>query len=131
MVKQVIVVRKDLNMRKGKMCAQVAHASLMSFMSQGISKSTRYTRKINISFGVGSHWNEWLESGQTKVVVGCDSHDELIALHYEADAAGLPTTIVTDAGRTEFHGEPTDTCVAIGPAEAEDIDRITGYLKLL
>lgn len=33
-IKQVIVVRTDLNMRKGKMCSQVAHASMKVFFDR-------------------------------------------------------------------------------------------------
>ena len=37
-MKQIIIVRKDLNMSKGKMAAQVAHAS-MAFLTNAIKHS--------------------------------------------------------------------------------------------
>ena len=35
MIKQVIVMRRDLNMRKGKMVAQGAHASMAVLLNAG------------------------------------------------------------------------------------------------
>ena len=41
-VKQVIVLRKDLNMRKGKMVAQGAHASMKVFFDRFHSSTRIY-----------------------------------------------------------------------------------------
>jgi PTH2 family peptidyl-tRNA hydrolase len=60
-----------------------------------------------------------------------DSEEELMEIHDKAVAAGLEVHLITDSGRTEFHGEPTRTCLAIGPDEADRIDDITGHLQLL
>ncbi len=60
-----------------------------------------------------------------------DSEDELMAIHDKAVAARLEVHLITDSGKTEFHGVPTRTCLAIGPDEAEKIDEITGELQLL
>jgi PTH2 family peptidyl-tRNA hydrolase len=115
-IKQVIVVRKDLNMRKGKMVAQGAHASLRSFWAA--------TKMLP------AETFDWYENLSTKICVGVDSEDELHKLYIEAVQAGLPAALIKDAGLTEFK-EPTYTAVAIGPADAEAIDKITGGLKLL
>jgi PTH2 family peptidyl-tRNA hydrolase len=66
-----------------------------------------------------------------KICVGCDSEAELLELHEKAKAAGLPVGLIQDNGTTEFHGVPTYTCLAIGPAKSEEIDKITGHLTLL
>ena len=114
-MKQVIVIRKDLKMRRGKEIAQGAHAS-MKFLLNG-----DFTR---------ADLNTWLHGGQTKICLSVDSEKELLELFDKAKEAGLIVNKVTDAGRTEFNGVPTDTCIAIGPNNSEDIDKITKHLKL-
>lgn len=73
----------------------------------------------------------WIDGIFTKIVVGCDSEQELSDLDAKARALHLPTALISDVGKTEFHGVTTLTALAIGPAEAEQIDKITGHLKLL
>lgn len=117
MLKQVIILRKDLNMRKGKMCAQSCHASLASLFdcnSKGLTKIS----------------SNWLAEGQTKIVVSVDSEDELREVYKAADKLDLPCSLILDAGKTEFK-EATYTCVGIGPYDSTIIDSITGKLKLL
>jgi PTH2 family peptidyl-tRNA hydrolase len=120
--KQVIVMRKDLNMRKGKMIAQGAHASIGAFMLIG---DGNYPDDIRKAF------REWVHGTFTKVCVSVDSEAMLDLVALNAQALGLPVKVITDAGHTEFHGVPTKTCLAIGPAWAEDIDKVTGELPLL
>lgn len=121
-VKQVIVMRKDLNMRRGKEIAQGSHASI-AFMSRQLQggKST-----IKVSDAA----REWIESGFTKICVRVDSEEELMQIKVKAECAGLEVHLVTDAGKTEFDGVPTKTCLAIGPDQSAKIDAITGALKL-
>lgn len=126
-VKQVIVVRKDLNMRKGKLAAQVAHASMKIFFDR--TADVDGGRDYRIS-NVTEEMEEWIEGSFTKIVVGINSEKELMDLYIEAQLVGLPHALIQDAGKTEFK-EPTYTCIAIGPAESEKIDRITGNLELL
>lgn len=133
-VKQVIIMRKDLNMRKGKMCAQAAHASLGVFRSMMTAGSfgdkDEYTQ---FSFRVpnGGDIEQWLLGTFTKITVCVNSEEELLKLNMKAEALNLPRFLCTDAGKTEFKGVPTRTCLAIGPAKSEDVDKITGGLKLL
>ena len=116
-MKQVILMRKDLKMRRGKEIAQGSHAA-MSFLVKGQVK-------------IGSHLlNKWLNGGQTKVCLQIHSEEELMELYQKAIDNGLIANFITDAGRTEFNGIPTKTCVAIGPNKSEDIDKITKHLKL-
>lgn len=118
-LKQVIVMRKDLGMRAGKMVAQGAHASVDSVLC-GLADKDR----IDLV-------HAWLSSGMPKICVRVESGDELLAVHEAAHAAGIAAHVVTDSGRTEFHGIPTVTCIAIGPDTVDRIDGITGHLKLL
>jgi PTH2 family peptidyl-tRNA hydrolase len=126
-VKQVIVVRKDLKMNKGKIAGQVAHASvgvLTQFMTQ--------TLKGEINFYPTKEIKKWLFDGSfVKIIVGCDSLQELIDLKLESNEKNIVNCLITDNGTTIFGGVPTVTCLAIGPDEESKIDEITGHLKLL
>lgn len=128
--KQVIVVRKDLNMRKGKMCAQVAHASMGVLLEE--AKHVREDSVLLLaSYKEDDPMFHWLNGPFVKIVVGCDSEEELIELAKKASEVGIRHYLIQDAGRTEFHGEPTWTCLAVGPDISEKVDEITGHLKLL
>lgn len=74
---------------------------------------------------------EWIESGFAKICCRVDSEEELLAIRDAAEQAGLEVHLITDSGKTEFHGVPTNTCLAIGPDTVERIDAITADLKLL
>lgn len=131
-VKQVIIVRKDLKMRKGKMIAQGAHASLAVLLRGGtIQNISVYPRKNNYVIPLTPEMEQWLEGRFTKICVGVDSEDELLTIYDKAKMAKLPCSLIQDAGLTEFDGVPTYTAVAIGPAKNNAIDKITGDLKLL
>lgn len=125
--KQVIVMRKDLNMRKGKMIAQGAHASLRVILLAGRADAEGMTYSIAMTEPMAA----WLTGRFTKVCVSVDSEAALDDVVARAEAAGVPVALITDAGATEFHGVPTKTCCAIGPAWLEDVDAITGGLSLL
>ena len=73
----------------------------------------------------------WLRGSFAKVCCRVDSEEELLSVYDRAKAAGLEVHLITDSGKTEFHGQPTNTCLAIGPDVAEKIDAVTGQLKLL
>ena len=131
--KQVIVMRTDLNMRKGKMIAQGAHASMKALL--GFSSTNESGSYILIPI---SSYNEktiaickWLSGNYAKICVGIGNEKDLLELFDQAKNADLLCALITDSGLTEFHGVPTNTCIAIGPAKSEEIDQITGHLKLL
>lgn len=130
-IKQVIVVRKDLNMRKGKLASQVAHASLGTIL--GEMSSTRYEgdRILTLKIPSDSPIDLWLEDKFTKVVVGVNSENELLCLYNEIKETDMPCCLIEDSGKTEFKGIPTLTALAIGPWWSDEIDCITGDLKLL
>ena len=139
MVKQVIVMRKDLKMRKGKMIAQGAHASLkviLDMMSTyDPTKSPKptdenYTVKL-LMVDNDSPLDQWLSGSFTKICLYVNSEEELLNIYEDCKQHKLPVALITDSGRTEFNGVPTKTCLAIGPAEDSAIDLITGDLKLL
>lgn len=125
-VKQVIVVRKDLNMRKGKIASQVAHAS-MKFIVDNNEADRGDELRVNLKGPEA----QWLTGSFTKVVVGVDSQDALEDLIFQAELKGVEVHSIVDAGKTEFDGIPTLTCAAFGPDEAIVLDEITGRLKLI
>jgi len=114
--KQVIVVRSDLKMGKGKLAVQVAHAAVSS------AENTRKNRQV--------WFNAWYGENQAKICVKVDNEKELRVLKGRLDEMGIPNALIQDAGLTQL--EPgTTTCLGIGPLPSETADRYTGDLKLL
>lgn len=115
-IKQVIVVRRDLGMGTGKIAAQVGHACVLG--AEHVRRSHR------------EWYDAWTEFGQEKVVLKVSSLSELEDVKKHAISLGLPWSEVTDAGHTQI--EPgTITCISIGPAPEDIIDKVTKSLKLL
>ncbi|AEA46630.1 peptidyl-tRNA hydrolase Pth2 [Archaeoglobus veneficus] len=111
--KQVIVVRDDLNLSRGKLAVQVAHAAIL-----GYELADR--RAVE----------EWKREGQKKIVLRVENIQKLMEIKEKAAKSGLPTAVVRDAGLTEVP-PGTVTAVVIGPDEERRIDKITGNLPLL
>ena len=130
-VKQVIVMRKDLGMRKGKMIAQGSHASLGSLLKMARREESEAGVKIEFNFPADSVLDKWLNGVFTKVCVYVESEQDLEEIKAKCEAAGIPNSLILDAGLTEFHGVPTKTCLGIGPWWSSEIDKITGSLPLL
>jgi len=157
--KQVLVVRTDLKMRKGKMAAQAAHAALKVFLDRVHMPIVRDSRAPNparpnpafadrydrpaqgapdesvtrgdILIPLNAPMMDWLMGRFTKVCCRVESEEELLRICDAALKARLSCALIQDAGLTEFSGIPTLTCCAIGPAYPQDIDPVTGHLKLL
>jgi len=134
--KQVIILRKDLSMRKGKMIAQGSHASIkviLDMMETKIKSRFPSGELIirTLTLNKEDPINKWLTDKFTKITVYCNSEEELIDLKNKADVANLPNAMITDVGLTEFNNVPTKTCLAIGPGNSAQIDKITSHLKLL
>ena len=129
--KQVIVMRKDLNMRKGKMIAQGAHASMKVFFDKMTAYGKTQGRPYFKGLALNSEEAEWVDGIFTKICVSVNSEAELLDVYNKAREAGLNCSLIQDAGLTEFGGVATYTCVAIGPNYSDKIDLITGNLQLL
>jgi len=130
-VKQVIVMRKDLNMRKGKMVAQGAHASMAVLLNHGYFLAQDQQARDPFIINMTDDMEEWVRGSFAKICVSVDSEEQLLFIHSAAQNAGLPCSLIQDSGHTEFNGVPTHTAVAIGPANSEEVNKITGLLKLL
>lgn len=114
--KLVIVFRSDLTLSKGKAAVQAGHAAV---------SSAEEARKRHRQW-----WEEWLYEGQRKIAVKVKTEKELVELEQEAKELGLPCALVVDRGLTEIPPN-TVTCLGIGPAPSEKIDKLTGNLPLL
>jgi PTH2 family peptidyl-tRNA hydrolase len=142
--KQIIILRKDLNMRKGKMVAQGAHASMAVIVNllepqsiynepngsdfDGLAEHGLFLSSDNLGY---SKLKLWLDGKFTKICVSVNSEDELVKLYDDAKAQGILCSLIQDAGLTEFGGVKTYTAVAIGPDFPEVIDPLTKHLPLL
>lgn len=134
--KQVIVIRKDLNMRKGKMCAQASHASMAFLTSRlwiGQPELDWNPIMINSAYSppLLEEIDHWLRNSFRKICVFVNSEQELEELHQKALDSGLISHIIEDNGATEFNGVKTKTCIAIGPHYDEKFIGITDHLPLL
>lgn len=127
--KQVILVRKDLKMRKGKLAAQVAHAS-MGVILEMFKNHDIVAGKDKLYCDSGAT-HEWLNGSFTKICLAVDDLDELTYYRDLADDSAIPNYTITDNGKTCFNNQPTITCCAIGPDWDFEIDSITEHLKLL
>ena len=112
-LKQVILVREDLNLPKGKMAAQCAHASV-----DAVAKSD----KKMIA--------EWKKQGAKKIVLKISDEKELFKYRSMLEDGGIKVALIKDAGHTVV--EPgTVTCLGVGPDSEDKIDKITGKLKMV
>ncbi|MFQ5758269.1 MAG: peptidyl-tRNA hydrolase Pth2 [Candidatus Bathyarchaeia archaeon] len=114
--KQSIILRADLDMSKGKIAAQAGHAAV-SAAAEARKKWPKW-------------WSGWLEEGQCKIAVRVDSEEELLELEKKAKELQLPYALITDRGLTELP-PGTKTCLGIGPAPSDQVDKVTGNLRLL
>lgn len=134
-IKQVIVMRKDLNMRKGKIAAQACHACVAALVkatatNNGYLDWDFKEDKIKCVSKNDRYLCDWLNDSFTKVCVYVESEEELLKVKEEGDKRHLISVVITDNGLTEFHGEKTITCLAFEPLPSDIIDKVTGNLKL-
>jgi len=112
--KMAIILRKDIGMGVGKLVSQACHACIE------VSNRSR-TSPV---------WRDWQREGGKKVVLRVQSLDDLLNAEDGAKRQNLPFAMIFDRGLTQIPPN-TPTALAIGPAEAEKIDKVTGHLKLL
>lgn len=119
-IKQMIVIRHELGMRRGKATSQGAHASGEFMREQLVAIVDGGTHTLS------ENEIAWMRSGMAKITVRTDSEEQFNDVRDRAIARGLKVRVITDSGATEFHGVPTVTALAIGPDRSEVIDEITG-----
>jgi peptidyl-tRNA hydrolase, PTH2 family len=126
--KQVIVIRRDLRMRRGKEIAQGAHAAT-AWLADRVLNTLSPERPVD-HVVLSPAERAWLRSSFRKVTVKVNSDEELVAVYQKALDAGLVVHLITDRGLTEFGGIPTRTCLAVGPDWDDLVDPVTGDLEL-
>lgn len=130
-IKQIIVIRKDLNMRKGKIAAQAAHASLGRFTQYAEFTIDPFTKKRSMIIPITEEDSIWLENSFTKICVYVNSEDELLDLDKKVKERNIPCYLIQDNGVTEFNGIKTYTSLSIGPWWSNELNELTGNLPLL
>lgn len=131
-IKQIIVMRKDLHCRAGKIAAQVAHASMkviLDMMSK--ERVSGGMQKWSLLMHEEDDIFTWLDGQFTKIVLYVPDLDYMMNLKDRAEMFGVPTALIIDAGKTEFHNKPTPTALALGPADSDVLGELTGDLKLI
>ena len=114
-LKQAIIIRTDLGMKRGKIASQASHAS-GSAAYKTLQKSPE-------------KFKEWI-TNQKKIVLKVSNKEELIKLKTKAAREGLVAELIVDAGRTQIL-PGSFTALGIGPDSEERIDKIIRDLKLL
>jgi peptidyl-tRNA hydrolase, PTH2 family len=130
-VKQVLVVRKDLNMPRGKQCAQSSHGAVNAFAREAGAHLVQTADGVELRIPLDMEAQAWFATDYRKVVLAVHSEAELLALHQQALDAGLRCHLVRDNGLTMFEGVKTYTALALGPHADARIDALTGHLKPL
>lgn len=135
--KMMIVMRRDLKMRKGKIAAQAGHACIdaiiMALNKEGRVNDFEITDDgiiLKDSDKSTTPLSDWFKYGCAKICVYVDSEEELMNIADKAKEKGIIAAVITDAGMTEFHGVPTKTCLALEPLPTDVADELTGNLPL-
>lgn len=116
-LKMVFLVRTDLEMTKGKVAAQCAHAAIAAYISSGKNYKTLRWR------------NDWMKYGCAKITLKCPNENLMLEYSRKAKKIGLTTESIIDAGRTQI-APGSRTVLAIGPGPVELVDTVTKSLKL-
>lgn len=114
-LKQAIIVRNDLKLSKGKLAVQVSHASIDAMLK---------IQEFNESWV-----KAWLKDGMKKIVLKVENEKKLLEL-FKTIKKELPVSLIKDAGLTQLKPD-TITCISVGPAPQNLIDKFTKKLKLL
>ena len=133
-IKQLIIVRKDLEMPAGKLAAQVSHASLLSFLNS-LDKANEKDEKAENNQEIyilnkDNYSYDWIHGSFAKVVLGVKNENQLLKYKKIAEENGIPFALITDEGRTCFDGKSTSTCLGVGPYDNDTLDKFFKRLRL-
>jgi len=114
-LKQVIVVRQDLRLSKGKLAVQTAHAAVDALQKMELENAD---------------WvKQWKEQRQEKIVLKIENEEKLLEL-FEEIKKKFPPALIKDAGLTQLK-PGTTTCFGVGPVPEKEINVFTKHLKLV
>ena len=128
--KQVLIVRRDLNLPTGELVVQVTHAAAKALM-KAISKEGRVDQLrtdsedwvyLEAPEGQDSPLTDWFQSDMAKIYASVDSEEALLELDRRAREAGVTTALIQEDGLTEFPGTPIYTALGFEPLEASRAD---------
>lgn len=125
-VKQLIIIRKELGMSKGKLAAQASHASLGAVLKMAQKEGKNYSLDCEHNQVLDA----WLNGSFAKVALAVQSEEELEKCYQLAQEHGFPCAYIVDNGTTVFNGVKTPTCLGVGPVESDKLDTVFGELKL-
>lgn len=135
--KYLIELENVGKMGKGKLSAQVAHASLapiLMLMRDNIHyidyKAPQNDYKLVLDMNKNSDIALWLESSFTKVVLYVKSEEALINIHKKLKENNIISELIFDEGRTAFK-KPIYTCLGIEPLSKEKLKPFLKKLRLL
>jgi PTH2 family peptidyl-tRNA hydrolase len=123
-IKQVIVVRKDLNLRKTELASQVATASMGFLLENNESE-----RNDEINVKLSNEEVLWLNGSFEKLIVGVDSEEDLRDLMFKAELEGIGVYPVHGKLKSGHEDDITIMCAALGPDDSNVINHVTGHLK--
>lgn len=147
-MRQLIIVRKDLNMSTGKIAAQCCHASL-AFISNGLyiaSEETLLADSEDIDLSFTTHydiWQYWFQGIFTKTICEAKNRNHLMKAVSIAEELGLKEGkdffLIKDSCLTELTPEEYDeegvgrtlTCIGFVPLEDEVAHKISKKFQLL
>jgi len=147
MYKQIIIVRKDLNMSPGKLAAQVSHGS-MAFLTwmirdnvfgemfEGTGGNQKFMKPCNTyriqSFDIDKDlYEQWIDGEFTKCVLQAKNKNQLLKAKTMAEELGMKEGedfwLIRDNCHTELEPEEdgrTLTVIGFKPMDSEIIDKI-------
>ena len=124
-IKQVILLRRDIRLRRAEAAALAAKAS-MSFISEGNESDRSDVVQIELS-GIEA---EWLLGNSTRIVLGVSSEDAIRKLLLKAEIQGISTYEILGSTSGKIDEGMQIIAASLGPDEGDKLDAITGNLKL-
>ena len=137
MYKQIIIVRKDLNMSYGKLAAQVSHGS-MAFLTSEIRDKAKIINLFNDNDDYECHlrfdkntYEQWIDGEFTKCILQAKNKNQLLKAKAMAEELGMVEGkdfwLIRDNCHTELEPEEdgrTLTVIGFKPMENEIVDKI-------
>lgn len=126
--KMVIIIRKDLKMRRGKEIAQACHGAIAAITNQMWDELKLYGIETRIQLDQATI--DWMQNSYRKITVTVNSEQKLMDIYKRAENLHVRRTLIEDNGLTEFHNVKTKTVLVLGPDYDDRLDEITKHLTL-